>query len=368
MPSRRSLILSAVALVACGSANPVAAQNAPSFFAGQTITFYVGLSAGGGYDINARLVAKHIGRHIPGNPQVIVRNMPGGGGLVMTNYVANVAAKDGLHIGAPQRGIPFEPLLGDASHAKFDPLKLQWIGSTNSDTSIAVVTKKSGIKSWQDLKTKEVVVAGTGVGTESVVAPYVIRNVLGLKFRVVAGYPGGSEMNLAMERGEVDGRGTFSWTSVKPQKAELIDSGNLIILFQMGLRRHPELPNVPLITEIAETPEQKQLLELQFTAFELGRPYFVAEGVPADRVKTLRAAFDAAMKDKVLLEDADKQQLEINPVTGEDMQKILERTYKTPKELVVRLQEASKEQPDLKVLEPLKAEGGKGEKKEKKKE
>lgn len=363
MPSVRPAALVGAAALAALTATQAVAQSGP-IFAGQTMTFYVGLSAGGGYDINARLVAKHIGRHLPGNPQVIVRNMPGGGGLVMTNYVANVAAKDGLHVGAPQRGIPFEPLLGDASHAKFDPLKLQWIGSTNSDTSVAVVTKRTGIKSWQELRTREIVVAGTGVGTESVVAPYVIRNVLGLKFRVVAGYPGGSEMNLAMERGEVDGRGTFSWTSIRPHRAKMIDSGELVMLFQMGLRRHPEIPNVPLITELAENAQQKALLELQFTAFELGRPYFVAEGVPADRVKILRAAFDAAMKDKVLLEDADKQSLEINPVSGEEMQQIMERTYKTPKELVAKLQEASKEQPDLKVLAPLKAEGAKGEAKQ----
>ena len=164
-----------------------------------------------------------------------------------------------------------------------------------------------------------------------------------------------------MERGEVDGRGTFSWTSIRPHRAKLIDSGELVILFQMGLRRHPELPNVPLITELAQNADQKAVLELQFTAFELGRPYFVADGVPADRVKVLRAAFDASMKDKVLLEDVEKQQLEVNPVSGEEMQKIMERTYKTPKALVARLQEASKEQPDLKVLAPLKAEGGKGE-------
>ena len=189
MPSVRPIALVSAVAIATVCAGPAAAQTAVSF-AGQTMTFYVGLSAGGGYDINARLVAKHIGRHLPGNPQVIVRNMPGGGGLVMTNYVANVANKDGLHVGAPQRGIPFEPLLGDASHAKFDPLKLQWIGSTNSDTSVAVVTKRSGVKTWQDLKTREIVVAGTGVGTESVVAPYVVRNVLGLQVQGRRGLSG----------------------------------------------------------------------------------------------------------------------------------------------------------------------------------
>jgi tripartite-type tricarboxylate transporter receptor subunit TctC len=316
------------------------------------VTFYVGLSPGGGYDLNARLVARYIGRYIPGQPQVIVRNMPGGGGLVMTNFVANVSAKDGLHIGAPQRGVPFEPLLGDASHAKFDPTKLQWIGSANADTSVAVATRRSGVKVWQDLKTKELIVAGTGIGTESVTVPYVLRNILGLKFKVIAGFPGGSEMNLAMLRGEVDGRGTFTWTSLKPNYKEWVEGGEMIILFQQGLRKHPDIPSsVPLVTDLAENDEQRKLLELQFTAFELGRPYFVAEGVPADRVAALRRAFDQAMKDKDLLADAAKQGLEVNPAGGEEMQRLLTRVYATPKELVARLAEASKSQPDLKVLQ-----------------
>jgi tripartite-type tricarboxylate transporter receptor subunit TctC len=326
------------------------AQTPAEFYAGKQVSFYVGLSPGGGYDLNARLIAKYIGRYIPGQPSVIVRNMPGGGGLNMTNSVANVAGKDGLHIGAPQRGIPFEPLLGDASHAKYDPVKLQWIGSANADTSVAVTTRRSGVKTWQELKTKEVIVAGTGIGTESVTVPYVVRNILGLKFKVIAGFPGGSEMNLAMQRGEVDGRGTFSWTSLKPQRAQWVDSGDLNVLFQMGLRKHPDLPGTPLVTDLAETDDQRKLLELQFTAFELGRPYFVAEGVPADRVTALRRAFDQAMKDKDLIADAEKQGLEANPATGEEMQTILARVYATPKELVARLAEASKSQPDLKVL------------------
>src|SRR6266540_7391937 len=157
-------------------------------------------------------------------------------------------------------------------------------------------------------------------------------------------------MNLAMQRGEVDGRGTFSWTSLKPHLKDWIESGEMSILYQQGLRKHPDIPNVPLITDLAETEDQKKILELQFSAFELGRPYFVAEGVPADRVTALRRAFDQAMKDKDLIADAAKQKLEINPTRGEEMQNIFTRIYATPKELVARLAEASKSQPDLKVL------------------
>jgi tripartite-type tricarboxylate transporter receptor subunit TctC len=355
MPSKT---ISLVAILAAGAlaaaAIPATAQTPEQFFKGKTITFYVGLSPGGGYDLNARLVAKHFGKYVPGNPNVIVKNMPGGGGIVMTNYVANVADPDGLHIGAPQRGIPFEPLLGDASHAKYDPLKLQWIGSANADTSVAVVTKRAGVKTWKDLRNKEVIVAGTGVGTESVTVPYILRNILGFKYKVIAGYPGGSEMNLAMQRGEVDGRGTFSWTSLKPHKKDWIDSGEVIVLYQQGLRKHPDIPEVPLVTDLAENDTQRQVLALQFTAFELGRPCFVHEGVPADRVQALRRAFDATMKDKDLLADAEKQGLEANPATGEEMQEMLKKVYATPKDVINRLAEATKDTPDLKVLNPEK--------------
>ncbi len=346
--TRLTAVLAAGAITASISA--ATAQTPEQFFKGQTVTIYVGLSPGGGYDINARLVARHIGKYIPGQPTVVVKNMPGGGGLVMTNYVANVAPKDGLHIGAPQRGIAFEPLLGDASNSKFDPLKLGWLGSTNADTSVAVSTKRSGVTKWEDLKTKELVVAGTGVGTESVTVPYILRNILGFKYRVIAGYPGGSEMNLAMQRGEVDGRGTFSWTSLKPYLKEWVESGDVIILYQQGLRKHPDIPNVPLVLDLAQNDEQKKVLKLQFTAFELGRPLFVAEGIPADRLAALRKAFDQTMKDKDLLAEAETQKLEVNPTTGEEMQKLLTEVYATPKAIIEKLAAASKETPDLKEI------------------
>jgi tripartite-type tricarboxylate transporter receptor subunit TctC len=361
MQLQATRLIAALGVVAAAASTPSFAQSPAEFYKDKTITFYVGLSAGGGYDVNARLVARHIGKYIPGNPQVIVRNMPGGGGLVMTNFVANVANKDGLHIGAPQRGIPFEPLLGDHSNAKFDAVKLNWIGSANTDTSVAVVHRRTEIKTWQDLKARanDVIVAGTGIGTESVTVPYILRNLLGFKYRVIAGYPGGSEMNLAMLRGEVDGRGTFSWTSLKPHLKEWIESGELTILYQQGLRKHPDIPNIPLVMDLTDDPEIKQVITVQSTAFELGRPYFVAEGVPADRVAALRNAFNMAMKDKDLLADAEKLNQEVNPFTGEAMQKVLADVYATPKALIARLAQATKSKPDLKVLEGEK----KGEKK-----
>ena len=342
-------------LLAAGlSTGSAHAQTPSDFYKGKTVTIYVGLSAGGGYDTNARLVGRHLGKYIPGNPTVLVRNMPGAGGLVMTNHVANAAPADGTNIGAPQRGVPFEPLLGQASKAKFDPRTLQWIGSVNADTSIAIVHSRTGIKSWADLKNRETVIAGTGVGTESVVIPYVLRNLMGVKFKVIAGFPGGNEMNLAMERGEVDGRGSFSWTSLKPHYKDMVQSGKYKILFQMGLRPHQDLKDVPLIVDLAEDPDTKQILKVQFTAFELGRPLFVAEAVPTDRVAALRKAFNEAMKDKDLINEADKSDQEVNPMTGEDMAAAFRDVYATPPHLIKKLADASVLKPDLKVLEGAK--------------
>ena len=353
----KTIASSAALILSLGMVQPAAAQAPADFFKGKTLTIYVGLSAGGGYDMNARLVSRHIGKYIPGNPAVVVRNMPGAGGLVMTNHVSNVAPRDGLHLGAPQRGVPFEPLLGQDSKAKFDPRTLNWIGSVNSDTSVALVHKRTGIKTWKDLRNRDTIIAGTGVGTESVVVPYVLRNLMGLKFKVIAGFPGGSEMNLSMARGEVDGRGTFSWTSLKPNYKEWVESGDYVMLFQMGLRKHKDLPDVPLVIDLAETEDLKRLLKIQFTAFELGRPIFAAEGVPVDRIATLRKAFDESMKDKELMLEAEKSDQEVSPMSGAEMQDIFKEIYETPKDLIARLAAASVEKADLKILEGAKSGG-----------
>ena len=284
--------------------------------------------------------AQHAGRRRPGDDQLRRQRR----------------AKDGLHIGAPQRGIPFEPLLGDHSNAKFDAVKLNWVGSANTDTSVAVVHKRTGVKTWQDLRTRtsDLIVAGTGIGTESVTVPYILRNLLGFKYRVIAGYPGGSEMNLAMLRGEVDGRGTFSWTSLKPHLKEWIDTGEIDHPLPAGPAQASGHSEDPAGDGADRGSEIKKVLTVQFTAFELGRPYFVGEGVPADRVAAIRNAFNMVMKDKDLLADADKLNQEVNPFTGEEMQKVLAEVYATPKNLIERLANATKSKPDLKVLESSK--------------
>lgn len=334
---RTAIALFAGCSLVCGAAN---AEEIEDFYSDATLTVYVGLSAGGGYDSYARLLASCIGGEIPGTPTVIVQNMPGAGGLRMMNYVANAAPPDGLHIGAPQRSLPFEPLLEDDSKADFDPLALNWIGSINSETSVAVSTAESGIETWQDLKENKLIVAASGAGTGGAVLPIIMRNLLGFQYEVILGYPGGNEMTLAMENGEVGGRATYSWTSLKPRYDELIGSGKWNMLYQMGLRKHPDLPDLPLILDLTETEEQRKMIVLQITPFELGRPFFVAADVPDERVAVLRQAFNACMSNEEMVANAQKQQLEINATSGDDMQTMVNDVYDTPKALVESLKEA----------------------------
>ena len=335
---------------------PAHAQNAVAdFYKGKTVTMIIGLSAGGGYDIYARIVGQHMVNHLPGNPSFVARNMTGAGGLVATNHIYNVAPKDGTVLGAPQRGVPFEPLTGGAeAKAQFDPLKFNWIGSANAETSVAVVWHTTGITKYQDLFEKETVFAGTGAGTESVVLPYVLANVLGFKIKVIAGYPGGSEMDLAMERGEVSGRGTYSWSSFKARRMDWIKDKQVVILYQQALEKHPDLPDVPLALDLAKTPEDRQVLELAMIPLIFGRPYAAPPDVPKDRVTALRKAFDDTMKDPAFIAEAQKARLEVEPVSGEKMEELLKKAYATPKKLIDRLTEVSKYQPGLKVLEESK--------------
>jgi tripartite-type tricarboxylate transporter receptor subunit TctC len=349
--------LSAFGIAALTAPAALAQDAVADFYKGKSLTMVIGLSAGGGYDIYARVIGKHMARLLPGKPDFIPRNMTGAGGLLSANHIYNVAPKDGTVIGAPQRGVPFEPLTGGAeTKAQFDPMRFNWIGSANSETSVAVAWHATGIKTYQDLYTKEIIFAGTGAGTESVTMPYVLSNILGFKVKVIAGYPGGSEMDLAMERGEVGGRGTFSWTSFKARQMHLLTEGKVSILYQQALEKHPDLPNVPLALDLAKNEADRQVLELIMIPLLFGRPYMAPPDVPADRVAALRKAFDDAMTDKDFMAEANKAKLEIEPVSGVKMAELLKKAYATPKALVARLAEVSKFQPGLKILESAEGE------------
>ncbi len=335
-------IASALALAAM--AGPTQAQSVEKFYKGKRIQMIIGLSSGGGYDRYARLLARHMGRYIPGNPRFVAKNMPGGGSLVATNFLYNAAAQDGTYIGAVQRGVPVEPLTkGKDSKALFDPLKLKWIGSANEETSIAIAWHTTGINSYKDLFTKQLIVGGTGVTTDSVVTAHVMNNLLGMKYKVIAGYPGGSEMDLAMERGETGGRATFSWSSFKVRLMKWADQKKVVILYQMGLTKNNEglLKDVPLALDFAKDARTLEILKLKFGVGVFGRPYMVGPKVPDDRFQALRKAFDQTMRDKKFLAGAKKSRLDINPASGAKVAKVIADMYAAPAEVRAGLVKAS---------------------------
>ena len=336
----------ALALVA----TPASADAVSDFYSGKTVTVYVGYSPGGGYDTYARTVARHIGNHIPGNPSVIVKNRPGAGSMLLTNELYNILPKDGTAIGIIGRGLPMEPLFG-TPEAKYDPAKFTWIGSTNNEVSVCVSWHTSPVKKWQDLLTTPLIVGGTGPGADTDTFPRVMNNVLGTKLKLVTGYPGGNDVLLAMERGEVEGRCGYSWSSAKARKADWLAEGKMNILIQMSTGKHEDLPDVPLIMDLAKSQEDKDALELIYARQEFGRPFLAPPGVPADRAEALQTAFMATMKDPAFLDDAKKQDLEINPVGGKRVGELIAKIYKAPKEIVQRAKEASEKEGTLEVSE-----------------
>jgi tripartite-type tricarboxylate transporter receptor subunit TctC len=322
--------LLAVASLAIASISTGHAQNPADFYKGKTVDLMIGYSVGGGYDVYARLIAHHLGKHIPGNPIVTPKNMEGAGSLRLANWLYNVAAKDGLVIGTIGRGTGFDPLLG-SKLAQFEGTKFNWIGSANDEVSVCVVWNgRTKVAKFEDLLTNELNVGGTGAAADTDQFPRIINGVLGTKMKIVTGYPGGNDVNLALERGEVDGRCGWSWSSVKSTRASWLSEKKMTILVQLSLAKHADLPDVPLIVDIAKTEEQRQILRLIFARQALGRPFLAPPGVPQDRVAALRKAFMDTMADKEFLADADKAQLEITPIAGEALQKLVTEVYATP--------------------------------------
>lgn len=296
---------------------------------------YIGYSAGGGYDVYGRILARHIGRHLPGNPTVIANNMPGAGSMRMANWLYNVAPKDGNNIGIFARGIAFDGLLGNPG-AQFEATKFNWIGSANDEVSVCVAWHTSGVTKFDEVLEKELVVGGTGGSADTDQFPKVFNSVLGAKMKVVAGYPGGNDINLAMERGEVQGRCGWSWSSVVSTQPGWLKDKKINVLVQLALEKHPELPHVPIITDFAKDDITRGVFKLVFARQVMGRPFAAPPGVPADRVAAIRKAFMETLKDKQLLAEAEKAQLEITPVSGEVVQKLVEDAYAMPPEVVKR--------------------------------
>jgi tripartite-type tricarboxylate transporter receptor subunit TctC len=324
---------SGAAIVLWMAATSAQAQDVADFYKAKNVELYIGYSVGGGYDLWARVLARHMGDHIPGNPTIVVKNMEGAGSLRLANWLYRIAPKDGSVFGIIGRGTGFDPLLGNKA-AQFDGTKFTWIGSGNHEVSVCVSFEgHGGITTFDDLLTKEMTVGGTGASADTDQFPKVVNGVLGTKMKIVSGYPGGNDIVLAMERGELQGRCGWSWSSVKATHGSWIAEKKLNILVQLSLHKHPELPDVPLIVDLAKSDEDRQILRLIFARQVMGRPFLAPPGIPAERADALRMAFTATMTDPAFMADAEKSQLEVNPVAGDDLQKLVAEIYRTPPEV-----------------------------------
>src|ERR1700736_6098071 len=320
------------ALGALLSALPARAEGPAEFYKGKNVELYVGYSVGGAYDLYTRVLARHLGKHIPGNPTIVPKNLEGAGSLRLANWLYNVGAKDGTVIGTIGRGTTVDPLLG-ARGAQFQAAKFTSIGSANKEVSVCVAWKTSGISKFADVFERELIVGGTGQAADTDQFPRILNGVLGTKFKIVTGYPGGNDVTLAMERGEVQGRCGWSWSSVLSTHKRWIEDKSITVLVQLSLNKHPDLPDVPLVMDFAKTEDQQQMFKLIFARQVMGRPYLAPPDVPKDRAEALRKAFMDTMKDNEFLADAEKSQLEINPVDGAEVEKLVKELYQTPKPL-----------------------------------
>jgi tripartite-type tricarboxylate transporter receptor subunit TctC len=320
----------AVVILSLCAMSAASAQSPGDFYKGRSIDLYIGYSAGGGYDVYARALARHMGRFIPGTPTIVPKNMTGAGSLVLANWLYNVAPKDGTAFGMIGRGTGFDPLLG-STKAQFDADKFNWIGSMNDEVSVCVAWHTTGITTLDQVKHKELTVGGSGQAADTDQFPKVLNATLGTRFKVITGYPGGNDVDLAMERGEVMGRCGWSWSSVIATHQNWIDDKKINVLVQLSLSGHTDLAKVPLITDFAKTEEEKQIFKLIFARQPMGRPFLAPPGVPAERVSTLRKAFMDTLNDREFRAEAERMKLEINPVPGEAVQAIVQEVYRTPK-------------------------------------
>jgi len=329
---KSAITISAVVGAVLALLQPAQAQE--DYFKDKTVRIIVGSAPGGGYDAYARVVGDHLRKHLPGSPQIVIQNMPGAGSLVAMNHIANVAAKDGTVIGAINAAMTTQPLIKPDS-AKFDPRKMNWIGSTLREYHIGLVRANSPVKTIEDAQKIEIPVAGTGGSTSTY--PTIANAILNTKFKTIQGYQGTAQGMLAMERGEVDGVMGITWASIKATQAAALRDGKIRLLTQFGVRKHPELPNIPLVLDSAKTEEDKAALRLVFSSQEVGRPWVVPEGVPPNVVAMLRKGFDDTMNDPEFKADAEKRKLDLDPTSGKDLQQVVEDIFKTPPAVVERV-------------------------------
>jgi tripartite-type tricarboxylate transporter receptor subunit TctC len=323
------------------AAMPAAADEVADFYKGKQMVMLVAYGGASTYGIYARALANHFVNHIPGKPTMIVQNKGGAGGMVAAGYLYNAAPQDGSWLGAVGRGLATEPVVfGPRSKAKFDPSGFHWLGSLNNEAGLAAMWHASGINSVEDARNKEVHISIGGVASDSGVFTMLSKAFLGAKFKIVCCFSGGGRQNVAMERGEIGGRVGWSWSSVKATKMDWYKAGKIKILYQLALRKHPDLPNVPLMIDLVKDPKDKAALELALIRQSMGRPYLAPPGAPKARVAALRAAFDATVKDPAFLAEAKKLKLEIDPTSGDEIEGLLKKAAAVPKDVVARLNRA----------------------------
>jgi tripartite-type tricarboxylate transporter receptor subunit TctC len=309
-----------------------------SFYTDKKVRMLVGYGVGTGNDLYMRLLARHIGKHIPGRPTIVPENMPGAGSMVMMNYLYNIAARDGTVIGVPSRNLAVEPLLGN-EQARYEALKFNWLGSMSRDVSTCITWHTSGINTILDATRRDVPVGATGAPADSNIFPKLLNAVLGTKFKTVLGYPDSAAVGVAMERREIDGYCSFTWSAIKSARPQWVADKQINVLLQLSLSKHPELPDVPLVMDLAKDEASRQIFALAFGTQKMGRPAAAPPGIPADRADALRQAFDATMADPEFLEDSRRSVLEVDgPISGEEVDAILKRIYATSKDLIAKFE------------------------------
>ena len=320
-------------------ASPARADDADAFYRGKTIELYIGFFVGAGYDQRGRLLARHMSKYIPGNPTIVPKNMEGAGSLKLGNWLKSTAPRDGTVFGMIGRGAGFDHLFGNAA-ATFTGPELNWIGTPSSETNIGAVAASRGVTSFEEALTKRVIV-GAVAGGDSSELPVLMNAVFGTKFDVIGGYKVSGDVSMAIERGEVQGRCGWSWSSIKNTHQAWVDDKRLNLLLQFGFKKHPQLPDVPLVLDIARDEKQKQLLKLVIARQLFGWPFVAPPGVSADKVAVLRKAFMQTMQDKDFVAEAAKQKIEVEPLSGEELQRMITELYTTSPEMVAEAKRLS---------------------------
>jgi tripartite-type tricarboxylate transporter receptor subunit TctC len=318
------IILPLAAVLVLGSLQAAHADEVADFYRGKTVNLTAGFNPGGGADTYARVIGRHLGKHIPGNPFVIVRNMQGAGSVIAANHIYNVSAKDGTEIGLFAGNITIDPLMGGTQH-KYDARKFNWIGAPSADSNVCLSSPKTAFKTLDDVLAHEMITGTAGTSTYDF--PVVLNNVLGAKFKLVKGYAGSAALRLALDRGEIEG---FCGVGYNSMRAAGLTEGRATILVQIGQLKNPHMPDVPFIMDYAKSDEDRQIFKLVFGWLDLERPIGAPPGVPQERVNALRTAFDNAMKDPALLADAEKAQVDIQPMTGQAIAAFVDDAYRTP--------------------------------------